>query len=53
MHSASQDMHCGMLGLEAGNEFAVAFSGRVSLLQSRSRNVNMCVLLVFHFEKVG
>lgn len=41
MHSASQDMHCGMLGLEAGNEFAVAFSGRVSLLQSRSRNVGM------------
>ncbi len=53
MHSASQDMHCEMLGLESGNEFAIAFSGRLSLLQSWSRNVSMCVLLDFHFEKVG
>ncbi|KAK0221364.1 hypothetical protein IW262DRAFT_1459567 [Armillaria fumosa] len=41
MHSASQDMQCEVLGLEAGNEFAVAFDGRVSLLQSQSRNFSM------------
>ncbi|SJL15426.1 uncharacterized protein ARMOST_18923 [Armillaria ostoyae] len=37
MHSASQDAYREMLGLGAGNEFAVAFSGRVSL----QRNVSM------------
>lgn len=41
MHSASQDMQCEVLGLEAGNEFAVAFDGRISLLQSQSCNVSM------------
>ncbi|KAK0487919.1 hypothetical protein IW261DRAFT_1451009 [Armillaria novae-zelandiae] len=41
MYSASQDMQCEVLGLEDGNEFAVAFDARVRLLQSQSRNVSM------------
>ncbi|KAK0187565.1 major facilitator superfamily domain-containing protein [Armillaria mellea] len=41
MFSVSQDMQCDVVGHEAGNEFAVAFNGRASLLQSQSSNVSM------------